>query len=236
MNKLYNVYCDESCHLEHDGINDMVLGAVWCNQRKIRKINQEICTIKARYGVSSRAELKWTKVSPAKRELYMDMIEYFFDNMDLHFRCLVIPDKNALDHSRFRQTHDDWYYKMYFDMLKGIFSPEDRYEIYIDIKDTHSNQKVKKLEEISRNSMYDFKGECIRRIQPIRSDEVQIMQLVDILIGAVMYQNRDFPEEHQKSGTKLALIDLLRQKSGYQLTKSTLLKEEKFNIFVWQAR
>ena len=27
---LYNVYCDETCHLEHDGINDMVIGAVWC--------------------------------------------------------------------------------------------------------------------------------------------------------------------------------------------------------------
>ena len=62
------------------------------------------------------------------------------------------------------------------------------------------------------------------------------MQLVDILIGAVMYQNRVFPEEHQQSETKLALIELLREKSGYQLTKSTLLKEEKFNIFVWQAR
>lgn len=23
---LYNVYCDETCHLEHDGINDMVIG------------------------------------------------------------------------------------------------------------------------------------------------------------------------------------------------------------------
>lgn len=27
MGKVYNVYCDESCHLEHDCINDMVIGA-----------------------------------------------------------------------------------------------------------------------------------------------------------------------------------------------------------------
>jgi hypothetical protein len=26
----FNVYCDESCHLEHDRQQAMVLGAVWC--------------------------------------------------------------------------------------------------------------------------------------------------------------------------------------------------------------
>ena len=39
---LYNVYCDETCHLENDGINVMVLGAVWCPQRKLKEINQRI--------------------------------------------------------------------------------------------------------------------------------------------------------------------------------------------------
>ena len=28
MNKTYNIYCDESCHLENDGKRFMVLGAV----------------------------------------------------------------------------------------------------------------------------------------------------------------------------------------------------------------
>lgn len=233
---IYNVYCDESCHLEHDCINDMVIGAVWCGQEQIRRANREIREIKEKYGVRSDAELKWTKVAPVKKTLYVEMVNYFFDNPALHFRCVVIPDKSELDHSRFRQTHEEWYYKIYFDMLKGIFSPKDIYEIYIDIKDTHSNQKVKKLEEVSRNSIYDFRGKSIRRIQPIRSEEVQLIQLVDILIGAVMYQNRIFPVTHKKSETKLALIDLIKQRSGYKLTKSTLLREDKFNIFVWQAR
>ena len=45
---LYNVYCDETCHLEHDGINVMVLGAVWCQQDKLKEINQRIRQIKER--------------------------------------------------------------------------------------------------------------------------------------------------------------------------------------------
>ena len=32
MAEVFNVYCDESCHLEHDNIPTMVIGAVWCPQ------------------------------------------------------------------------------------------------------------------------------------------------------------------------------------------------------------
>lgn len=51
---IYNVYCDESCHLENDGINDMVIGAIWCPQSEVRKINRRIRDIKARNNVSEK--------------------------------------------------------------------------------------------------------------------------------------------------------------------------------------
>lgn len=41
-----NMYCDESCHLEHDGINVMGLGAVWCDKKHVREINERIREIK----------------------------------------------------------------------------------------------------------------------------------------------------------------------------------------------
>ena len=136
--------------------------------------------------------MKWTKISPGKLNLYKDIVNYYFDDDDLHFRAVIIPDKSKLDHHRFHQTHDDWYYKMYFDMLKVIFNPSDRYEVYIDIKDSNSYRKAQKLREVCSNSMYDFSQSVIQRLHPIRSEEVQIMQLVDILIGAVGYENRNF--------------------------------------------
>ena len=233
---LYNVYCDETCHLEHDGINDMVIGAVWCPQNKLREINQRIKEIKARNGISPSTELKWTKVSPAKVQAYKDIIDYFFDDDDLHFRAIIIPDKSKLNHPAFHQTHDEWYYKMYFDMLKVILSPKDRYEIYIDIKDTNSYRKAQKLKEVCSNSMYDFSQSVIQRLQPVRSDEIQIMQLVDLLIGAVGYQNRVFPNGTTRSQAKIDIIELIKKRSNYLLTRTTLLRESKCNLFVWDAR
>lgn len=42
----YNVYCDESCHLEKDGKKAMSLGAVWCPKGKVPEINKRIQEIK----------------------------------------------------------------------------------------------------------------------------------------------------------------------------------------------
>jgi hypothetical protein len=230
------MYCDESCHLEHDGINVMVLGAIWCPHDSVREINERIRQIKTRNGISKTAEMKWTKLSPAKAQLFADLVHYFFDEADLHFRGLLIPNKAQLNHERFNQTHDTWYYKMYFEMLKAILSPADTYEIYIDIKDTNANKKIQKLREVCANSMYDFSSRTIRKMQPVRSDEVQIMQIVDILIGALGYNNRQFPDVHRKSAAKTEIIRLIKKRSGYSMDRSTLLREDKLNLFFWDAR
>lgn len=236
MGMLYNVYCDETCHLENDGSNSMVLGAVWCPQTKLRKINSEIRAIKKRNHVSELMEMKWTKISPAKVGMYEELVNYFFDNDELCFRGLIIPNKEKLNHEKYHQTHDTWYYKIYFDMLKAIWVPTDSYEIYIDIKDTHSSEKVKKLNEVCCNSIYDFSHKIIQRLQPIQSYESQIMQIVDVIIGAICRENRVFDEKFVESPAKHDIINLIKKKSGYTLKKTTLLREKKFNLLVWEAR
>lgn len=232
----YNIYCDESCHLEHDKSNVMAIGAVYCPKDKSREINDRIRSIKIRNGIPASRELKWTKVGKSKLQVYKDLIDYFFDDDDLHFRVIVIPDKDKLDHNRFHQSHDDWYYKMYFDMLKAILSPKDIFNIYIDIKDTNSYVKSQKLYDVCCNSLFDFSHRIIKKLQPIRSEEVQIMQLTDLLVGAVVHHNRSFPEGEYRSSSKQELIDLIKIRSRYSLKRTTLVREDKFNIFVWGAR
>lgn len=231
MNPTYNVYCDESCHLERDGQPVMVLGAVWCPLEKTREISVHIREIKARHGLPPGFEFKWGKVSPAKQDFYLALLDYFFDNTDLHFRALVVQDKSKLQHELYEQTHDTWYYKMYFDMLKVILDPQSRYRVYVDIKDTRSAAKIAKLHEVLCSSIYDFEYQIIERVQTVRSHEVEILQLADLLIGAVSYANRELHE----NAAKLAVVQRMRERSDYSLTKTTLLRENKVNLFMWQA-
>jgi hypothetical protein len=231
MNEIINVYCDESCQLENDQINVMMLGAVSCPQLRTREISIRIKEIKAEFGLPSDFEIKWTKVSAGQLPFYLHLIDYFFDHEDLKFRGLLIPDKSILNHEQFGQSHDDWYYKMYFQMLKAIFNESNHYRIYIDIKDTLGIQKIEKLHDVLCNSIYDFNKNIIERIQQIRSEESSLLQLADLLIGAVGYHNRAL----KGSQAKTELIERIKHRSGYSLERSTLVRAEKFNLFRWEG-
>jgi hypothetical protein len=227
----FNVYLDESCHLENDSASVMMFGAVWCPQDKAREIGIRIRDIQKQHGISDTFEIKWTKVSPAKEAFYRAVLDYFLDDDDLRFRGIVVPDKTKLDHAKFSQTHDDWYYKMCFTLLEPIIVPTKQYSIYLDIKDTRSEQKRKKLEEVLRSVNYDGSGNIIRRVQQIRSHESKLMQLADLIMGVVTYANRGL----DTSSAKLALVDRLKQRTNFSLTRSTWLREPKLNLLVWES-
>jgi hypothetical protein len=228
----FNVYCDESCHLENDGHHVMVLGALWCPRDRARQIAERIRDVKIEHRLSPTLEIKWSKVSPGGLAFYQDLLDMFFDDDDLHFRALVVPDKTRLDHRAFSQDHDTWYYKMYYDLLKVLLNSDGRYRIYLDIKDTRGTEKVAKLGDVLANSRYDFNRRIVENVQTVRSHEVEQVQLADFLVGIVGYANRGLTG----NAAKLALVERMRQRSGFSLGRSTLVGEEKVNIFHWHAR
>ena len=232
MPEIINIYCDESCHLENDHQKVMVLGAVWSPLAKTAELAGVSREIKTRFGLAADFELKWGKVSAGRLDYYTAVLDWFWNTADLHFRALIVPDKDKLDHGKFSQSHDDWYYKMYFDLLKVIIDPHEQYRIYIDIKDTRGGKKVEKLHEVLSNAHYDFSRTIIERLQLVRSHEIELLQLADFLIGLVSYVNRGLAD----NAAKVSLIHRLRALSRYSLTHTTLLRESKINLFRWHAR
>ncbi len=243
MKPTINIYCDESCHLQNDKEPVMVIGAVYCPIEKKEEIFERLYSFKVKHNLIPKNkkndkdnrpyyELKWNKVSKSKIEYYKDVINYFFDDDDLQFRVLAVSNKTDIDYEKFNHTHDTFYYKMYFGMLKAILNPENSHHIYIDIKDTKSKEKVHKLEQVLRNDKYDYSKEIIKKVQQVRSHEVEILQLADLLVGATAYVNRGLANSKAKN----ELINLIKHRSKYSLTKSTLLKERKFNVFIWEPQ
>jgi hypothetical protein len=104
MRETVNIYCDESCHLQNDGEAVMAIGAVYCPAAKKKEIFERLFEFKQKHDLipkhkknekDNRAyyELKWNKVSKSKLEYYKDVINYFFDDDDLHFRSLIVANK-----------------------------------------------------------------------------------------------------------------------------------------------
>jgi len=231
MTQSFNVYCDESCHLENDGQKVMLFGCIWCPEDERARLSSELRDIKARHRATG--ELKWTKVSNSRLDFYLELVDWFMAESPLHFRALIVPDKSLLNHEVFNDgSHDTFYYKMYYSLLSKILSPDSCYNIYLDIKDTRSRLKVRQLKEVLCNNMYDFTGQMIRRIQNMHSHESDLMQLADFLMGAVSYRQRGL----SGNSAKEAVIAHIEKKTGYPLLESTARTESKLNLFVIQLR
>lgn len=230
---MIHIYCDESCHLEFDRSNVMALGGIACDIVNKEKVYNDIRDIKVKHGLSTWFEIKWTKISKSKISFYKELIDYFFQN-DLSFRAVVATAKNQLDHTKYNGgSYDTWYYKMYFLLLDPMISPIDEYRIFIDIKDTLGGPKVKKLNEVLCNNIYDFKQEVVKDVKQVNSKESEILQLVDLFIGALTYYHRGLNSDNT---AKTELVNYIIAKYSIDMESSTNRNEKKFNIFIWKPR
>lgn len=227
----YNVYCDESCHLASNDSKYMLIGAVYCPKFKVKKVNEYIEHLKENYNLSDKIELKWNKIDKKTEKLYLDIINYFFNNDDLKFRVIVI-DKTKLDHKKYEQTENDFYHKAYYNMLKYIIIPGNSYNIYPDIKDTNSYYYHQVMLDYLRIKMSDTNKKTIKKVQPIRSYEAPLLQINDILIGALSYYYRNLSE----NSVKLNIINKIKKLYQNSFDISSYYSNTKFNIFIWRSR
>lgn len=231
MKNSYSIFCDESCHLENDDKSVMLFGSTWCPELEVYSISEDIRDLKNKH--EARGELKWTKVSPSRINFFHAVVDYFFSKESLNFRALIVEDKEKLDHSYYNKgSHDSFYYKMYFYLIRNLIEKDNCYRIFLDIKDTRSQVKINKLKEILRNNFFDSEHALIRNIQQIRSSESEVLQISDFLLGAISYQCRGL----SSSDSKLSIISHISDYVGFSLDQSTPPWEEKFNLFFFSPR
>ena len=216
--KTYNLYCDESTHIENDNHPYFLLSyiSIPYHQMKIHKENLK--ELKERHNFYS--EVKWSKVSHSKQSFYLELVDYFFST-DLCFRAIVV-DKQQIHNNLFKQDYNTFYHKMYYQLIHHKIDMSANYNIYLDIKDDLSKYKIKKLHEI-----LNIKYGVIRNLQSIHSKESIFMQLTDFLMGALNYRLRGL----NKVKTKMLLIDKIEKNCNRPITLPTSSREDKFNLF-----
>lgn len=228
---LYKIFIDESCHLENDHFPVMCIGYIKVPDFNYENIKNDIKTIKLKHNTP--VEIKWSKVSNSRINLYKELIDYFF-NSSLQFRCILVKYKDYLDHHQFNQgSHDNFYYKLIYFLLKPNSTDND-YKVFLDIKDTRGKSKLRKIDNVFTTLYHGTSP--FDHFQHIRSEDNLFIQLVDLFIGAISYKARKQHKREYASKVKLEIIKYLEIKSGYLLNHGTEPWEEKFNIFDHQPR
>jgi hypothetical protein len=232
MKQVYNIYIDESCHLENDNASVMCLGYTKVLKDDYTNIKEQFKQLKLKH--KSPTEIKWSKLSYSRLQLYIDMIDLFF-NSTIEFRAVLIKNKSNLNHEMFnRGGHNEFYYKVVYLLLNNTWvnHNDNEYQVYLDIKDTRGRERLVELDKYLQRKYQN--NSPFTHLQHIRSHESELLQLTDFFIGAITYKAREEHLKENASKVKCELISYIEQKSGYLLNEGTEPWEKKFNIFDFQ--
>lgn len=235
----YKIFCDESNHLAYKDnptlrSKVMVLGAIRVRSDRVEFVNRHIKYLKHKYN--HKRELKWTKLIASQKLFYDELLDFFFSNDSMKFQAILVPDKRILEHNKFNDGNPDlFYYKMYYYAFRNLLENQiNQYldmsvKIYLDYKDTRCGDRMQELCNVLHNK---FKDSINFQCFTAKSYESNIIQLTDLLIGAIAYNARDDIEH--KSVIKNHIVSKIKTLYKENLAQNTPLfspMKNKFNIF-----
>jgi hypothetical protein len=223
----FNIYIDESCHLEHDDSNVMCIGYTHLPEDRYIELRDTIKALKLKHKTPT--EIKWNTLSNSRWALYKELIDLFFCN-DIEFRAILIKDKKNLGPKDFsRKDQHSYYYKTLTNLLKNkVFTTQNSYKVYLDVKDTRGKQRIKFLESELEQTL-PGKSPFIY-FQHLHSNDNEFLQLTDLFIGAICYKARRLHTKENASEVRVKVINYLEKVYGYTLDDGTEPWDTKFYI------
>jgi len=201
----------------------MVLGGLIIDAAEVNGFNDTMK--KFRDEQNMHAELKWQKVTNQKLKQYKRFIEYFFAlvNTDmLHFHSLII-DNNKVDHRKFnRNDHEVGFYKFYYQLLLHCFGKlywredeEDRFITYFD--ERTSSYSLSDLKDILNRGMrkkFPKSKNPFVSIEPLDSKSTDLIQIADIILGAIGFQKNGYELLAHSRQAKKELSSFIAESAG----------------------
>ena len=226
---MIEVYCDESRPevLYGDGSADkyMVIGGIWLPKEQRENIKSEVKALRDKHNV--HGEIKWKNVSPSRLNFYVDLVKLFFSTDSLRFRCIVV-NSERVDLDYYHDSDSELgFYKFYYQLLYHWCEPLKDYWIFLDYKRNKESDRLHTLSDVLNNASFSF----IKSVQAIESKESLLIQLADVLIGAVGYKYNNY----DTSDAKLKILEVIERHIGHPIQR-TYKTARKFNVFEIELR
>jgi len=224
----FEVYCDESrpdlLASRKSDFQYMVIGSLWLPAENRQALKTELHGLRDRHKIGG--EFKWNKISPSRLGFYLDAAQWFFNQGDsVRFRCIAV-DRTQVDLPHY---HDDdqelGFYKFYYQLLHHWILDFNEYRIFVDYKSNRRRDRLAVLRGFLDDANLSSK---VERVQAVRSEESVLIQLADVLTGAVA---RRLNGPVETSAAKAAVLETVEDLLGGAI-QATGREETKFNVFV----
>ncbi|MCF7912924.1 MAG: DUF3800 domain-containing protein [Candidatus Cloacimonetes bacterium] len=223
-----DIYCDESCpdlfSNRKGSINRyLVIGGIKLRKRDREKVKSQIEDLKIQHDVNG--EFKWNKVSNNKLEFYKGIISLFFSyGNEIIFRSIVIDTQKINMEIYHNGDAELGFYKFYYQLLNKWICEFKAYRIFTDLKTNRLKNRVQDLEYILQIS-HIFS--TIDSVQAINSKESALLQMADLILGAV---SSSYNNTISVNSAKRKLIAYMEDLLQHEIC-ATGLSERKFNVF-----
>jgi hypothetical protein len=219
--EIVEVYIDESSQNDH---RHLVIGAVVLELGDSPKLNQLI--LAARLPQLPDKEAKWTKVSTAKLGAYKRIADVVFDNSNLiHFHCLFVDTTQINDRKFNSGSREIGFNKEVYQLALKVarLYKSGFFHLYPDRRETKQRPEDLRL-MLNRGcrKVGDQRDWPFRRCQFRDSKKTLLLQLTDILVGAIAFQLNGHAKAPNASRAKRELSEYILKKAGIaDLTKGT---------------
>ena len=228
--RTFSVFCDESWRMTGSGNWFVAIGATVCDTSCVRSYAESARRLKARHGFRAGFKTGWTKISPAKAVFYRDTINMFLHCDNLRFVGLIGESgKNPEEDGRVprHRSREELDRRLLGAVLRGLH----RYRVYTGVTDTRGGARLRRLRETVDALPPGDGRPCVERIQQIRAGESELLQLTDLLTGALAWANRG------RSGNagKAAIVARLQERFGQEAPGDSFApRDPKFHVSTWR--
>jgi len=226
----FDIYCDESRQDLLASLKSVTrtnryscIGGLMVPSTDREVIKDKIKELMVRHQVFG--EVKWGTVTPSKKRFFLDLVDLFFYYSSLQFRVVVI-DATKINHSLYNANDQELgYYKFYYQLLAHWIDATSSYRVFTDQK---TNRDKRRLSELKRITNRKYGHASIQSIQSIDSSESIILQLQNVLMGAVGYKYNY--QNYGASEAKKDVVERIEYHLGHPILRTTS-SEYKFNVF-----
>jgi hypothetical protein len=221
---LLHVYCDESRQTQD---RYMVFGGIIVHATAVEPFNQAMNLW--RDAQKMHAELKWVKVSDNKLAEYKSLMDLFFSlagKNQLHFKSVVF-DTSLIDYDAYHKGDKELgFYKFFYQFLLHSFGnyaiEKNRRMLIILDQRTTGKQKLSTLCTILNRGIrkkYHCDRDVVRNVQAVDSKTCNLMQIADVMMGAIGYQNNDCHLRPVARKAKIELANYIANKAHLMTLK-----------------
>lgn len=214
IEQISNIYVDESSQTKH---RYLALGGLIVPTIQAEILSADI--LSARMPELPLGEMAWTKVSKTKLSAYKRVVSLFFDrtlNRTVDFHSLIVDTSMIRDATFNSGSRETGFNKEIYQLLRkfGRIYRSRLFHVYLDRRNT--NSKTEDLRQILNRGIAkagDVRDWPYRRVHFRESSNCSMLQLVDIMLGAIAFHLNGHRDASGASPAKCELSDYVLERA-----------------------